>query len=79
MATAQIDTHFRLGLADLKEQIERPATRRQLNADEANALIEAWKFGRRGREPLGECWAYLGWTPEELEHFKQTGETPRGG
>lgn len=64
---------------DLAIRFEQPVLRRQLNAQEVDALIEAWRYFRSVGERPGELWAFLGWTPMELRRFEKTRMCPRGG
>lgn len=60
-----------LPLALLLARFAEAIPRRRLIPEEADLLIDAWRHGVGRGEELGECWAYLGWTPQELDTFQQ--------
>lgn len=66
-------------VVNLASRFEQPALRRQLNREEVDALITAWHYFRAVGERPGELWAFLGWTPTELDRFQLTRVCPRGG
>lgn len=56
-----------------------PLPRRQLDVDQVEGLIKDWELARQEGENPGPLCGHLGWTQAELDHYRATGQCPRGG